>query len=305
MENQNLQFGTSITDINYTKGEAGQYILKTISQSNTFDYVTQYLNVKNNLVLQAASVGNIIRDYTGDFSTDSGTLSMKGVTLSPVDKEVIVRISRRNLKQLWDAAKYRATWDATAPLPELVDFVTATFSKKASLEMENLMWNNTGSTLTGLLVQAAADATVIDVAAATAITESNIIAEIKKVYTAIPESVKETGEAKIYLNSGNLALYKMAIGSLGVYNGSLVTNEVNRLYFDTRIELVPISSIGALKMLATHVPNIVFGTDALSDFNTLNVVDERQTNRTDNYSMLMTFTADIKLVWGADVVLYA
>ena len=86
MENQNLQFGTSITDINYTKGEAGQYILKTISQSNTFDYVTQYLNVKNNLVLQAASVGNIVRDYTGDFSTDSGTLARKCVTLSPGEK---------------------------------------------------------------------------------------------------------------------------------------------------------------------------------------------------------------------------
>jgi hypothetical protein len=307
MENLELKFETQLSNLNYTKGEAGSYILKTIARSNTFGNITEYLNVKNNLVLQGSALGStIIRNYTGDFSTDSATLTMKGVTLSPVEKEVVLSINRRQLKQLWDAEKFRAGWANTEPLPEFATFVSDYLSVGSSLAFENELWNSTGGTgnVVGIFKQAADDSDVVDVSGTT-ITEANVIAEIKKVYNAIPEGVKESGRAKIYLSSQSLAFYKMASGNQIIYTASLSTSNINRLFWDERIELVPITSIPNNKMLATHMQNIVFGTDALSDFNTVNIFDERTINKSDKFSMLMTFTGDIKLVWGADVVLYA
>jgi hypothetical protein len=298
----------NLTNLNYTQGEAGKYILKTIGKAATLENTTLYPSVKNDLVLQAASIGTLVRNYTGNFTTDTGTVDFKGVTLSLKNKEVVNTISRLQLDQMWDAAQYRAGAFNTAPIePAMVEFIGNSFAGKIALEVEDEIWNSTGATgtVTGYFKQAADNSDVIDVAAVSAITASNVLDEIQKVYDAMPISLRQSGEAKIYLSPKNMALYRKAVGLLGIYNGSLDTTNVSTLYFDNTVQLISINAIANNKMLATTLANIVIGTDLEADFNEVRAVDLTESGQFDGFRFIMKFKYDAKLIWGGDVVLYA
>ena len=132
----------TLTNLNYTKGQAGEYILKTFAQAKTIDNISVYPNIKNAEVIQAANFGTISGAYTTSWASDTGTgIDYKGVTLTLVPELVIQTLTIPQLEQMWDAQAYRAGALNTAPIADHTQFILDSFSKKLALEVENKIWD--------------------------------------------------------------------------------------------------------------------------------------------------------------------
>ena len=79
----------------------------------------------------------------------------------------------------------------------------------AGAKVDAAIWSGISGSVNGLLSQFAADATVIDVSGS-ASTSSNVIAEVAKVYDAIPATIDEEDDLIIVVSNNIAKSYKQA-----------------------------------------------------------------------------------------------
>lgn len=155
----------------------------------------------------------------------------------------------------------------------------------------------------GLLIKAAADADVIDVAGTT-ITEGNVQAELRKLYNASPEVMRQNPNYKIFVSVADWELYAdSVINTSG--KGPLPTDEVRKRFKEkTIVPLVgmPKNHVKATIGSATRESNIWLGVTATVDFDTITV--DRVQNNSDYWFFKMKMGADTQIKWGERFVDY-
>lgn len=189
-------------------------------------------------------------------------------------------------------------------------YIMSELMQQVGNNMQNVLWNGNDSggsgylgECDGLLVQALADSSVIDVAAtASAITSANVQGELARVYTAVPAAVKSSGRPwKIYVSQDIADAYLISQGP-SVY-GLNVTEPGQLRYAGIPVVVAPF--IGTKKMFATWPKNIVIGTDLRSDMSNIMMIP--QINLTGHNKVIIAanwkFGVTFKL--GSEIVLYA
>lgn len=102
-----------------------------------------------------------------------------------------------------------------------------------------------------------------------AISKANVLGEIEKVYTAIPESVLvkglENDTMKIYVSYETLQRAKMALASVSnqVVATALTLQDESLRYLG--VEIVPVKGLDNKTMIAADMANFLLATDLLSD----------------------------------------
>lgn len=103
----------------------------------------------------------------------------------------------------------------------------------------------------------------------TALTKANVIGEIEKVYTAIPENVLIKGlehdTVKIYVAYETLQRLKMALASVSnqvIATAFTIESETLRYL---GIEMVPVKGLDNKTIIAADITNFLLATDLLSD----------------------------------------
>ena len=112
----------------------------------------------------------------------------------------------------------------------------------------------------------------------TTITKSNVIATIEAVYDALSDGAKSNNDVKIFLSSKDYGYYCQALGALGIYSGLRSTDPASigtALFWDNRVEVVPVVGLTAGKGFASSASNLFLGTDLESDAN--NVQENQHT----------------------------
>lgn len=155
----------------------------------------------------------------------------------------------------------------------------------------------------GLLTKGGVDADVIDVPGVV-LTQANIRAEIRKVFNASPEVMRQNPNYKIFMSVPDWELYADAIIETAG-KGPLETDEV-RKRFKEKV-LVPLVGMPKNHMVATigaatRMSNIWLGLTATVDFDTI-LVDKVQAN-SDYWFFKMKMGADTQIKWGERFVYY-
>ena len=305
----------TITSSTYAGEFAGKYIAAALLSADTIEGggITVKPNVKYKEVMKTLSTNALVKDAACDFA-DQSTVTLAERVLQPEEFQVNLELCKKDFHSDWEAVQMGYSAFDTLP-PSFSDFLIGHIAAKVAQKMEENIWqgaNATAGEFDGFTVLLAADSDVVDATTTeTAITASNVIAELGKVVDAIPTAVYGKEDLYIYVSQHIARSYVRALGGFGanglgangVNNGGTTWYNGGDLAFDG-VKLFVCSGLPDGKMVAAQKSNLFFGTGLLSDHNEVKLIDMADLDGSQNVRVVMRFTAGIQYGIGSDIVYY-
>ena len=195
------------------------------------------------------------------------------------EKEVKIKTYKINLEQCIDDLERKRINVMLKPgakntdLPEALEEATMEMlAAELSSEIETKIFTGNSTTdpndFDGAVTVLSASTEAIKITGA-ALTKANIVAEIEKVYSAIPENVLvkglENDSVKIYVAYETLQRLKMALASVSnQVIATAFTLEAEALRY-LGLEIVPVKGLNNKTIIAADISNFLLATDLLSD----------------------------------------
>ena len=326
-----IDLATTVNITSTYAGEfAGKYISAALLSSSTIEDggVTVMPNVKYKTVIQRVETGNLIADGTCDF-TPSSNVDLTEVVIQPEEFQVNLQLCKSDFINTWEAQQMGFSAFNPNGLPtSFADYLVGYVAGKVASANETNIWTgNLGGAqageYNGLETLAAADATVIDVAAAGGgLTAANIIDEMQRVVDAIPNALYGKEDLRLYVSNKAAKLYVRSLGGFAAQLNAAGTENVSskggagyenrgtQWYSNGSLSFggIPIFVGRGMTddvMMAAESSNLFFATGLLNDYNEVRVIDMTPIDGSQNVRLVMRFTAAAAIGVGADVVYYA
>jgi hypothetical protein len=331
-KNQNFALPT-ITST-YAGEFAGQYIAAALLSAKTLDnkYVEIHPNVKYKEVIQKLDVSGIVQDASCDFVT-SGSVALSERILEPKELQVNLQLCKQEFVDSWEAMQLGFSAFDTIPA-SFNDYLISYVGGKVAEATELSIWRGTntngaflgfesilsasvaaGTTVvsgaitvsTGVIPAYSGSATVVGGQPISgSITSANVIAKLNDIVNSIPDTVYGKEDLLLYVGTGVAKAYQTALGggSVGAngYNNQLTVGE--KPYNFNGIDIVMCPGMSANKVVAAQKSNMFFGTGLLSDYNEVKVLDMANIDGSQNYRIIMRYTAGVQFGIAQDIVYY-
>ena len=315
-----LDLATTVNITSTYAGEfAGKYISAALLSSSTIEDggVTVMPNVKYKSVIQRIETGTLIADGTCDF-TPISNVDLTEVIIMPEEFQVNLQLCKSDFINTWEAQQMGFSAFNPNGLPtSFADYLVGYVAGKVAAANETNIWTgNLGGAqageYNGLETLAAADATVIDVPGAVALTAANIIDQMQAVVDLIPNALYGKEDLKLYVSNKAAKLYVRALGGFSVAATANSGTDAKGTQWYSNGSLtfggIPIfvgRGMSDDTMIAAESSNLFFATGLLNDYNEVRVIDETPITGSQNVRLVMRFTAAAAIGVGADVVYYA
>jgi hypothetical protein len=309
---------TSITST-YAGEFAGKYISAALLSAPTIDEggIEVMPNVVYKSVIQKVATDAIVKDATCDF-TDTSTVTLTERIITPEEFQVNLELCKKDWVSAWQSVEMG--YSAFREIPSsFADFLIGHVAEKVAQKIEQNIWNGTNASageFDGFLTTLAADGDVVDVSGTT-ITAANVIDQLGYVADAIPNAIYGKEDLNIYVPQNVARAYVRALGGFGASGlGANGTDNKGTQWFAGRgvgniglnfdgINLFVTNGLPSNKMVAAQKSNLFFGTGLLSDYNQVKVLDMEDLDGSQNFRVIMRFTAGIQHGIGTEVVLYS
>jgi hypothetical protein len=305
----NTNFKLSFTDNTvFTGKDAEGFYAKALLTGKSKEEFNLIPNVKSKIKLGQLNIGNILQDADCSFSsTGEGTLDQKAFEVCPV--KINLEYCSRSFEVNYLSQLLRPGSNSAEVMPASVEsFLLDQVALKVSADTEQLVWKGNTATASyplslcdGLEKQFLADAAVIDVSATASITVSNVIAELTKVYNAIPEQIILEDDLRLFISPAVHRAYRQALAAAS--SEAYFMQNYSELHFlDIRISVAP--GISTNKMVAARKSNLLLLTDLMSDFEDIQVLPQKNITGVPVVRMVGEFKFGVGYIYGSEVVFY-
>jgi len=294
---------------------AGKYIAAALLSAKTLDNknVTIMPNVKYKEVIQKIAVDSIINDASCNFVT-SGTVALSERVIEPKELQVNLELCKQNFVASWEALQLG--YSAFDEIPkDFNDFLISYVGGKVAEATEISIWTGAAATngqfggfLPALSASAAAGGAgaVIQSSASGSITSANVLTKLDALVNAIPNTVYGKEDLVIYVPTNVVKAYQQALAG-GAQGANGFNNQMNvgekPLNFNG-IELVWSPGMTSSYLVAAQKSNLFFGTGLLSDYNEVRVLDMAQIDGSQNFRIIMRYTAGTQYGIGEDIAIH-
>jgi hypothetical protein len=316
---QNFALPTVTTT--YAGEAASGYIAAALLSANTLDkkYVTIMPNVKFKSVIQKLDVSGIVQDASCDFVT-SGSVAISEQVLTPKELQVNLQLCKQEFVDSWEALSLG--FSAFDEIPKnFNDFLISYVGGQVAEATEIAIWQGTNSNGSfpgfqtalsasvaaggaGAVVSAKSEGTSTVISGS--ITASNVLSKLNDIVASIPTTVYGKQDLALYVPTNVVKAYQQALagGSAGAngFNNQMNIGE-KPLNFNG-IEMFHCPGMSASKVVAAQKSNLFFGTGLLSDYNEVRVLDMANIDGSQNYRIVMRYTAGTQFGIGSDIVYY-
>jgi len=291
-----------------------QYILKALIGGETLSTngISVLTNVKYKRTIKKLASSGIVQDYSCEFSATSG-VTITEAQVEPKPFKVNESICFQDIWETWDSEDMAAGMDSENLPQSIVDAITDEYVGQVAKEVEEAIWqgNSTGSTGTikdlwdgfeFILDNGQASCTGNTVTAASALTTTNIVTELNKVYAALPSAMrkKNKSEMVIFLSHAALSLYEMNLATQGVRTS--IEGGVPTLY---GIELKAVGGLSDDRYMAMgERANFYVATDLMTDMNSIKLLDQRQVDGAEKVNFILKSKLDVAIAYPCEVVWY-
>lgn len=305
----------TISGSTYAGEFAGKYIAAALLSAPTLEKggLTIHPNVKFKQVIQRVSTGNVIANASCDFS-DSTTVTLTERVLAPEEFQVNLQLCALTLAANWQAAEMG--YSAYNSIPKsFEDFILAHVAEKVASSMETTIWvgaNATAGQFDGISTQIAADAALPSAqeVGGTTVNAGNVVAQLGLIVDAIPARLYGAEDLKLYVSQNIYKAYVRALGGFaaaGVGANGYDNKGTNQVLSDVFFDGIPVfmaNGLAANTAIATPTSNLHFATGLLNEMNEARVIDMRPIDGSQNFRVIMRFTADAKYGFAEDIVTY-
>ena len=300
---------------------AGQYIAAALLSAKTLDnkYVTIHPNVKYREIIQKIDVANIITNASCDFVT-SGSVALSERILEPKELQVNLELCKQQFVDSWEALQLGYSAFDTIPA-SFNDYLISYVGGQVAQATEISIWQGNNATngqfggfQTQLSASVAASTGVLPARASGgssaiisgSVTSANVLSILNSVVDTIPDTVYGKEDLLLYVPTNVAKAYQQALagGAQGAngYNNQLNVGEKPMNFNGVEIVLCP--GMGASKIVAAQKSNLHFGTGLLSDYNQVKVLDMADLDGSQNFRIIMRYTAATTAGILGDIVYY-
>jgi hypothetical protein len=314
---QNMSLPTVTTT--YAGEFAGDYVAAALLSAKTLDneLVTIVPNVKYRQVMEKLDVSGIVQDASCDFAT-SGSVAVSERILEPKELQVNLELCKQNFVQSWEALSLG--FSAFDNIPQsFTDYLISYVGGKVAEATEQAIWQGDASTngefggfenafSASVAVGGADDVLAAELDGAIisgSVTSANVIDTLNGVYQTIPDTVFGKEDLLIYASTNVAKAYQEALAgqtNVGSFNNQLNVGE--KPYNFNGIEIVHAPGLSANKIVAAQKSNLFFGTGLMSDYNEVKVLDMADLDGSQNFRVIMRYTAGTQFAIGKDIVYY-
>ena len=315
-------FAQPVISTTYAGEFAGKYIAAALLSAKTLDNknITIMPNVKYKEVIQKIAVDSIVNDASCNFVT-SGTVALSERVIEPKELQVNLELCKQNFVASWEALQLG--YSAFDEIPkDFTDYLISYVGGKVAEATEISIWQGNSATngqFAGLLPAMSASAAaggagaVVKSPASGSINSSNVLAKLDALVNAIPNTVYGKEDLVIYAPTNVIKAYTQALSGVQIVNGAqtaLGANGVDNkmtagpkpLNFNG-IDLVWSPGMTDSYLVAAQKSNLFFGTGLLSDYNEVRVLDMAQIDGSQNFRIIMRYTAATQFGIGEDIVI--
>jgi len=296
---------------------AGQYIAAALLSAKTLDnkYVTIHPNVKYREVIQKIDVANIITDASCDFVT-SGSVALSERILEPKELQVNLELCKQQFVDSWEALQLGYSAFDTIPA-SFNDYLISYVGGQVAQATEISIWQGVTATNgqfggfgPALSASVAASTGVIPAGGATpisgSITSANVLSKLDSVVNSIPNAVYGKEDLLLYVPTNVAKAYQQALagGSIGANGWNNQMNVGEKPFNFNGIEIVMCPGMASNTIVAAQKSNLHFGTGLLSDYNQVKVLDMADLDGSQNFRIIMRYTAATTPGILSDIVYY-
>jgi hypothetical protein len=289
---------------NYVGDVAGGYIAAMIKESNTLsqNLISIMPNVVSTVYMRKIDVGDGFVDYSCGWEP-SGDLSLTEYAITPKKVMWNQEMCKEDFRQLWSAKEMGfSAHNESLPATEQAAILLE-MGKVVARKVDVDIWegDNSAGRFNGLIAQLLADATVIDVATPTTITDTNVEAELADFIDAIPDAVLGATDLIMGVSTNVARALRKKQGAFARSNG---TFENPSEFGFNGYTLTEIKGLNANTMVAYSKANVTFVTGLLADHNEIKVKDMDETDLSGTVRTKVVFTGAVGYAYGAEIVLY-
>lgn len=299
---------------------AGQYIAAALLSAKTLDnkYVTIMPNVKYKEVIQKIDVSGIVQDASCDFVT-SGSVALSERVITPKELQVNLQLCKQQFLASWEALQLG--FSAFDEIPKSFnDYLVSYVGGQVAQATEQSIWTGSASAngqfggflpaLSASIAAGGAGAVLPalsgSIVVSGSITSANVIDKLNSVYGTIPNTVYGKEDLLIYVPTNVAKAYQQALGG-GAIGANGWNNQMNvgeKPFNFNGIEIVMCPGMAPSTIVAAQKSNLFFATGLLSDYNEVKVIDMANIDGSQNYRVIMRYTAGTQFGIGSDIVYY-
>jgi hypothetical protein len=138
------------------------------------------------------------------------------------------------------------------------------------------------------------------------ITSANVLSALDSLVNAIPNTVYGKEDVMIYVPTNVVKAYQQALagGAQGANGWNNTMNVGEKPLNFNGIEMAYCPGLASSAMVAAQKSNLYFGTGLLSDHNEVRVLDMANLDGSQNYRIIMRYTAGTQYGIGTDIAIY-
>lgn len=296
---------TQTISSSYAGADSGKYFSAAMKAADTIDkgVIEIMPNIKYKSVLHRVEVANGTKDFACDFVA-AGSVSLSEKVLEPKKVMINLELCKENFVNTWEAESMGFSANNENLPATFSEYFIGKVLEGQAEKLDDDIWTGSGTTtgeFDGFLNLWTADTGVTSVASATTITAANVIAELGRVYDAIPDEIIGKDDLKIVVSNNVARAYRRALSALGYLQAFSVGEKP--LDFEG-IELTVIGGLPANTIAAFQKGNLAFGTGLLSDHNEIIVKDMADVDLSDNVRFKMVYTAGVQYIVSEEIVVY-
>jgi hypothetical protein len=311
-------FTNPVVTSTYAGEFAGKYISAALFSAKTLDnkYITIMPNVKYKSVIQKVAISDIISNASCDF-TATGSVALTERIITPKELQVNLQLCKQEFLDSWEALQLGYSAFDTVPA-SITDYLVSYVGAQVAQATEIAIWQGVEATNGSFGGIYTALSSSVGTGGATApltssisgsVTSTNVISALNGVYNAIPAAIFGKEDTVIYVPTNVAKAYQSALaggGASGVgangFNNQLNVGE--KPYNFQGIELAWCPGLADNAIVAAQKSNLFFGTGLLSDYNEVKVLDMADLDGSQNFRVIMRYTAGTQFGIGQDIVIH-
>jgi hypothetical protein len=287
---------TNTVTSNYAGKEAGVIIGKTFKEADTLrlNLVTLLPNVGYKMNMRRIRYTDGTTRYSCGF-VPQGALVLNERVLEPIKLMNAFQICKEDFRATWSEDALGASASNVNAPADIMEAMQVEVLGQTAEDIDAKIWQGDSANadeFDGFLKLFEADADVIDVDL-DAITESNVVTELKKALAAIPIALRRKS-VNVMVSPDIFQAYMFALTTPQITNG--LGAEEKQIRYGKYL-LTEVNGLPANTIVIAEAKNLAMGTGLEADFNSLQIVDEDEIG-------LLTGLVRGKMVYSAGVQYY-
>lgn len=295
-----FNFASTLTNsTTYDGAQLESYILKSFTDNKTVGSVPAQnviTDIKEKEKVGKLDGSSVVQVGENCSFNDSGTVTVSEGTLEPKDFFINISLCYEDLRPIYNTLN-TGSLNEQELKASFADSMAEMLQSNFNESWENVVWNGvsgTGGTVTEAFDGIDAQITSHASTGAT-MTSSNIIAHLNTLIASLGNDVLDKDDLTIYMNQKNLNMYFDALFALGIMTPQGKTSATYKGY-----KIIAISKITTGKMYAMETSNLYFGVGSMTDFEALQILDQKKTTGDNAVRLILQARGDVLVGWESE-----